>query len=171
MCMCQKTSVCAHSFTETPTNVGSSTLRNHSSQQKKKANKKEVFTQAIQRALKSRLAAFTQQQQPYLFLNNTVFSLCDKLSFLHIVWGLRKLGLHWLQGLFHNTEGCFKASPQKRHSNLFKLLRHKEPCAAVEFTIGNYTFLILSRSSLSWTTKDTVHDENHNPCLIAKFCL
>lgn len=115
-----------------------------------------------------------------IFFWTILYSLCDKLSFLHTVWALRRLrlsrtALQLLWGLFQLTEGRFKASSES-HSNLFKLkcffltlknYAHRN----VESTMENCTFLLLPRSPVSHTTKNTVDDYHHTPCRIAKFCL
>lgn len=88
-CVCVKMSgVYAHSFTpaftETQTNVGLCAKCN--SQQNRKI---VFFLQACPHTLsrKSRHAAFTQQQQPYLLLNNTVVSLYVT-DWVFCIWAL-----------------------------------------------------------------------------------
>lgn len=93
-CACAKRLAWRHThslFTETQTNVNSCKLTKHGSQQNRKIGfSTSLSTCPLQK--KSRHAAFTQQQQHYLLLNNTVPSLCDKLhSAYNSIWALRRL--------------------------------------------------------------------------------
>lgn len=100
-------------------------------QQNSKEKKSFSFLFFHQCALprKSRHEAFTQQQQPYLLLNNTIFSLCD-WAVLHTLWALRRLyslSVTVTAQIIPAQWGMFQGPSTECHSNHFKLQDFLQP--------------------------------------------
>lgn len=142
----------------------------------KQQTDKDVSPQSCPRCLlrKSRYAAFTRQQQPYLPPNNIwqtgffciLYEHFRRLCSLSVTLTAGIIPARW--GMLHGpSSGC--------HSNRFKSVwifssPWRTICARQFCKFTTEEPLDTFWSSASHTTKTTVHDDHRYPCPVAKFC-